>query len=373
MVLHLNNTKMADYLSILLVWCSLVGFALAVPPVSRSRTDIESFRAFLERSRTDNGIRLESRMLANPKASVWENSGKFEGDILLNDEQAELMLQQYAGGRNAYIWPNTKWPSNTIVYEFNNEFTNAQINAIYAAMREISSRTCVRFRRREARDVNFVRITGRSDGCYANVGYWSTMGVHTLNLARDTPGRGCFTHTVIIHEWLHVVGFFHMQSTHNRDTYVRIMWQNIWPGMEHNFDKYATNIVNNMGLPYEYASNMHYGRYGFSINGQATMLPIFNDNGLLGQTQFVTAWDWLRANRHYNCPGAWNDVINPEDLSKGGYEFEPNYEELEDLPVDDQVAEEIAPQEEVVEDMPQEDIVADKVSFVDEAPQELDQ
>ncbi|KAH9643257.1 hypothetical protein HF086_010533 [Spodoptera exigua] len=150
---------MADYLSILLVWCSLVGFALAVPPVSRSRSDIESFRAFLERSRTDNGIRLESRMLANPKASVWENSGKFEGDILLNDEQAELMLQQYAGGRNAYIWPNTKWPSNTIVYEFNNEFTNAQINAIYAAMREISSRTCVRFRRREARDVNFVRIT----------------------------------------------------------------------------------------------------------------------------------------------------------------------------------------------------------------------
>ncbi|KAH9643258.1 hypothetical protein HF086_010534 [Spodoptera exigua] len=188
---------------------------------------------------------------------------------------------------------------------------------------------------------------GRSDGCYANVGYWSTMGVHTLNLARDTPGRGCFTHTVIIHEWLHVVGFFHMQSTHNRDTYVRIMWQNIWPGMEHNFDKYATNIVNNMGLPYEYASNMHYGRYGFSINGQATMLPIF-----------------VRA---------WNDVINPEDLSKGGYEFEPNYEELEDLPVDDQVAEEIAPQEEVVEDIPQEDIVADKVTFVDEAPQELDQ
>ncbi|XP_022823681.1 high choriolytic enzyme 2-like [Spodoptera litura] len=340
----------SDYLSGLVLFFSLVGYAVAVPPVSRSRSDIESFRSFLEKSRTEDGIRLESRMLANPKASVWENSGKFEGDILLNDEQAELMLQQYAQGRNAYIWPNTKWPSNTIVYEFNNEFTTAQVNAIYAAMREISARTCVRFRRREARDFNFVRITGRADGCYANVGYWSSMGVHTLNLARDTPGRGCFTHTVIIHEWLHVVGFMHMQSTHNRDSYVRILWQNIWPGMEHNFEKYGTNIVNNMGLPYEYASNMHYGRYGFSINGQATMLPIFNDNGLMGQQQFVTGWDWLRANRHYNCPGAWNDVINHEDLSKSAYEFEPKYDEIQDLPLDE-VVEEIAPQEEVVEEM----------------------
>lgn len=76
---------------------------------------------------TDDGIRLESRMLLNPQASVWENSGKFEGDILLNDEQAELMLQEYAQGRNAYIWPNTKWPSNTIVYEFNNEFSKYSV------------------------------------------------------------------------------------------------------------------------------------------------------------------------------------------------------------------------------------------------------
>lgn len=74
---------------------------------------------------TDDGIRLESRMLANPKASVWESSGKFQGDILLNDEQAEMLLNQYAEGRNAYIWPHTKWPSNTIVYEFNNEFSKS--------------------------------------------------------------------------------------------------------------------------------------------------------------------------------------------------------------------------------------------------------
>ncbi|XP_026728727.1 zinc metalloproteinase nas-4-like [Trichoplusia ni] len=297
-----------------LLLLSLVGCVVAVPPVSRSRADIESFKAFLDKCRTDDGVRLESRMLANPKAKPWENSGKFQGDILLNDEQVEMMLQQYSSGRNAYIFPNTKWPSNTIVYAFSNDFTIPQMNAIIDAMNEIQRRTCIRFRQRQWWDSSYVWITGRPDGCYANVGYWASMGIHTLNLAVDTPGQGCFFPTVIIHEWLHVVGFFHMQSTHNRDDYVRIAWQNIWPGMEHNFDKLGTDLVNNLGLPYEYSSNMHYDRYAFSTNGQPTMLPIFNDWGLMGQIWYVSSHDWLRANRHYNCPGAWSTPVEQEAI-----------------------------------------------------------
>lgn len=56
-------------------------------------------------------------MAANPKAAAWENSGKYQGDILLDDEQVEAMVKDFAS-RKAYIWPNTKWPENTIVYEF---------------------------------------------------------------------------------------------------------------------------------------------------------------------------------------------------------------------------------------------------------------
>lgn len=57
-------------------------------------------------------------MAENPQASAWENSGKYQGDILLDDEQVEDMVSQYAQGRHAYIWPNTRWPGNTVVYEF---------------------------------------------------------------------------------------------------------------------------------------------------------------------------------------------------------------------------------------------------------------
>ncbi|XP_068628469.1 astacin-like metalloprotease toxin 5 [Battus philenor] len=291
-------------LSVLL---GLVGLALCGPPVARTRQQIESFRNFLEESRTENGIRLSERMLAFPKASAWENSGKFEGDILLDDWQVEGLVMNYATGRNAYIWPDTKWPEDTIVYEFGEgEFDDDQKEAILKSIEEIEENTCLKFRERLPDEFNYVRLTGAPDGCYANVGYWAERGPHVLNLARNAPGRGCLNNTVIIHEWLHIIGFFHMQSTYNRDDYVRIMWENVQPGMEHNFDHYDEELVSNLGLPYEYNSCMHYGPYGFSTTGEPTIVAIREFEGIMGDMRRVSDYDWLRTRRHYNCPGAWS-------------------------------------------------------------------
>ncbi|XP_063633552.1 hatching enzyme 1.2-like [Cydia splendana] len=287
----------------------LVVAATAVPPVTKSRDEIEAFRSFLESGKSDSGFRIEDRQAANPHAKVWENSGKYQGDILLEAEQVQDMLEDFASGRNAYIWPNTKWPDNVVVYEFaEGHFTQAAQNAILNGIAAIERNSCVRFRLRNNNDRNYVRVTNFNDGCYAHVGYWSTRGVHILNLTWPS----CSLHTTIVHEWLHILGFLHMQSTHNRDDYVRIMWENIWPGMEHNFDKYESNIVNNMGLPYEYASSMHYGGYGFSINGRPTMVALYDWHGQMGQQDYVSYWDYLRVRRHYNCPGAWSEDVQGE-------------------------------------------------------------
>ncbi|XP_013183479.2 zinc metalloproteinase nas-4 [Amyelois transitella] len=283
----------------------LVASVVACPTVTRTSQEIESFRSFLENTQKENEEPLSARMAVNPKAKEWENSGKYQGDIILDDEQIDAMVDDYVG-RNAYIWPNSKWPADTIVYEFGEgEFDYMQQAAIIRGIEEIERNTCIKFRLRNPGEVNYVRLTGRPDGCYAHVGYWQPRGVHTYNLARNTPGSGCFRHTTIIHEWLHIIGMLHMQSTYNRDNYVDVKWENMWPGMEHNFDYYSRDVVSNLGLPYEYDSNMHYGGYGFSTNGEPTLVPYYDYLHRMGQTEYVTTVDWLRVNRHYDCPGAW--------------------------------------------------------------------
>ncbi|XP_013166574.1 PREDICTED: astacin-like metalloprotease toxin 5 [Papilio xuthus] len=281
----------------------LVGLVVGGPSFTKTRQQIESFRNFLEKTRTDHGVRLSERVFANPKASAWENSGKFEGDILLDDWQVDALVKSYAGSRNAFVWFDANWPDNTIVYDFaDSEFNGQQREAIMIAIEDIEENTCVKFRERRPDDFNYVKLTNTDDGCYANVGYWEARGEHILNLALDPPGQGCFRHATIVHEWLHIIGFFHMHSTYNRDEYVRILWDNIIPDQEHNFALFDEEMVDNMGLPYEYNSCMHYGAYGFSVNGKPTIEALQSFEGVMGQQEYVTENDWLRVRRHYKCP-----------------------------------------------------------------------
>ncbi|XP_072935246.1 zinc metalloproteinase nas-4-like isoform X1 [Epargyreus clarus] len=320
-----------------LVIC-LVGSALAgPPPVSKSQEEIQSFREALEKSRHSDGYRLSERMLMNPKANEWENSGKFQGDIILDQRQIDELVEDFAGTRKAYMRPNSRWPGNTVVFEFGaGEFTAPQQQAIIAMMNWISHYTCVRFRHRHANERNFVRLTGRPDGCYASMGFDVNRGVHTMNLARSTPGQGCFVPVIIVHEWFHVIGMFHMQSTYNRYNYVRIFWENIQRGMAFAFYRFDNRLVSNHGLRYEYSSCMHYGTHAFTTNGRATLLPTRPYNGELGQIRFVTHIDFMRVNRHYNCPGAWRDDIKSfEQLREivHAEDVEPFEDiKLEDLP-----------------------------------------
>lgn len=41
--------------------------------------------------------------------------------------------------------------------------------------------------------------------------------------------QGCLDTGRILHEFLHILGFFHMHTTLGRDDYVTIMWDNINP------------------------------------------------------------------------------------------------------------------------------------------------
>ncbi|XP_028170066.1 zinc metalloproteinase nas-13-like [Ostrinia furnacalis] len=262
----------------LLALSCLLTLVAAGPRFMKTRAEIEEYKTLLEKTREDDGLTLEERMEAHPQSNAWENSGKFQGDIYLDDDIIEDLVDSYATGdeegRMAFTRPNSRWPSNTVVYEFgHNEFTLDQQRWILTTIDTLQQRTCVRFRVRTAADRNFVRLTGRPTGCYASVGFDQNRGIHTMNVARDQPGQGCLNWVVIVHEWYHLLGFFHMQSTYNRDEYVRIHWENIERGYAFAFDRYDNSIVSNLGLPYEYSSCMHYGEPTSSVPMGAPLFP----------------------------------------------------------------------------------------------------
>lgn len=69
------------------------------------------------------------------------------------------------------------------------------------------------------------------------------------------------------------LGFYHMQSSSDRDNYVNILWENIIDGMQSNFNAYSPSDITRFSTPYDYQSIMHYGAYAFSKNGLPTIVP----------------------------------------------------------------------------------------------------
>lgn len=46
-----------------------------------------------------------------------------------------------------------------------------------------------------------------------------------------------------------------MHSSHDRDRYVQIMWENIQAGTENNFNLYGTDYVTHFEVPYDYGEH----------------------------------------------------------------------------------------------------------------------
>jgi hypothetical protein len=111
---------------------------------------------------------------------------------------------------------------------------------------------------------NAVMVTVKPQGCWSYVGMIG--GTQELNL--ESPG--CDSMGVVVHEFLHAWGQAHEQSRSDRDDYVTILWDNIQPGKEHNFNSQSGTDISQ---PYDIMSLMHYGTDFFGIGGSKTIEP----------------------------------------------------------------------------------------------------
>uniref|UniRef100_A0A3Q3WQ89 Metalloendopeptidase n=1 Tax=Mola mola TaxID=94237 RepID=A0A3Q3WQ89_MOLML len=188
------------------------------------------------------------------------------------------------------LWPKARDGKVYVPYRIANQFSQSKRNTIVRALQSFATSTCIRFTPHNSqRDYVNIQSLG---GCYSYIGRRGLRQTVSLN------SQGCVFEKVIQHEMLHALGFNHEQTRSDRDRHVRIQFQNVISGMEHNFRLIQTN---NLGTPYDYDSVMHYGRFAFSRNGQPTIVPIPNPNVSIGRAERMSPIDIRRVNILYNC------------------------------------------------------------------------
>ncbi|XP_058807167.1 zinc metalloproteinase nas-13-like [Phymastichus coffea] len=165
---------------------------------------------------------------------------------------------------------------------------------IKSAMEDVHESTCIRFKPRTG-EQDCVEITLSEEGCSSYVGR-----IGGFQVLRLTPA--CVSNKgAIIHELMHVIGFYHEHSRPDRDKYVKILWDNIHEIAKFNFKKYDFTEVDTFGISYDYESIMHYPTYAFSRNGKPTIIVRKNKKMKIGQRQNLSLKDIKKIRKMYGC------------------------------------------------------------------------
>ncbi|KAA0189095.1 hypothetical protein HAZT_HAZT010096 [Hyalella azteca] len=222
------------------------------------------------------------------------NNGLYEGDIVLTPQQEVQMMARRVVNNNAFWWPRNSKGIVNVDYRFGDEFVSK--TGVKKAISAWESHTCIRFHElsKPKQSPHLIFVT--SNGCASNVGriYFSRSG------QKVWLAPGCFSNPgTPIHEIGHALGFNHEQARSDRDDHVDIVFDNVVPGRERNFQKRNTN---NFDVPYDYFSLMHYGSSYFSKNGLSTIVPKNPlAESLLGNRADFSFWDLKLVNLQYRC------------------------------------------------------------------------
>ncbi|XP_042610500.1 meprin A subunit beta-like [Cyprinus carpio] len=202
-----------------------------------------------------------------------------EGDIMMPNERNAIL-----GNRWDIPVPYTLTANLSLDYK----------GVILRAFEQYRLKSCIDFKPRAAEDF-YISVESHT-GCWSYVGRISAGG-QTLSI-----GKGCGTKSIVEHEFLHALGFWHEQSRYDRDNYVTINFENIITGQESNFIKYSENQTTTQGTPYDYYSVMHYDKNAFSNGNGNTIItkrPEFQD--VIGQRLDFSEYDLIELNTLYKC------------------------------------------------------------------------
>ncbi|XP_068719793.1 hatching enzyme 1.2-like [Montipora capricornis] len=216
-----------------------------------------------------------------------------EGDVLVTDNLRDARKAGKSRDKRDIVSDMVKrWPDGVVPFTIDSSIGKEALSAIKKAMHEFHKRTCVKFVPRTD-EPDFIEFEGNL-GCFSAIGRQGGK-------QRISVGEGCEYKGTVMHELMHVLGFFHEQSRTDRDDYIMVLWWNIEPGFEKNFDSYGPDRLDSAQEPYDFDSLMHYDKQAFSKNGDNTLQSIADPNRPLGNMDDFSAIDIKQLLKDYPC------------------------------------------------------------------------
>lgn len=239
-----------------------------------------------------SGIPVVREQDANSSKPL-ENLALFQGDIRFPARTSTVTTRNgvkvtYATSSDSLLWPGG------YVYYMNQIEDDYFLGLLEEAMREIESKTCVKFVERSWYHNDYVELI-QDSGCWSYVG--RVGGSQQLSL-----GSTCGNMKLMLHELMHSIGFYHKHSQHDRDQYLTIHWNNIQEKAREQFDKIPFWWTRTF-TDFDFMSIMLYGPRLFSADGRSVTMSRKDGGRLLDveDKPGLSSKDAYSINKLYQC------------------------------------------------------------------------
>ena len=198
-------------------------------------------------------------------------------DIYGNRSESVRNIGVFQTASTATSYSNEIWPYGEIPYIIESGFPEAEVIAINNAIEQLQESTSLNFfPKNEAYDNHIIFRYDNDlcnvDGCGQGN---SPVGMRDLpNIINLKNGSV----SLIIHEILHSLGFFHEHTRPDRDNFIEIIKENVVSESSYdvNFSlKESSEVITSE--EYDKSSIMHYGGYTFTKNSDSREFPTIID------------------------------------------------------------------------------------------------